>query len=81
LRDGPVKTEDTLGAEDLDRDILAVSQPGHVAPPRMELLFRQVDRPTHQRQNESEIGEVPGQACEIGKLGGEEPRRMRFSIL
>jgi len=38
----------------------------------LEPPFRQVDRPTLQRQNESEIGEVPGDPCEIGKLGGED---------
>jgi hypothetical protein len=64
--------EDALGTEDLDRNVLGAGQFGHVAPPGTKTLFRQVDGPADQRQDESEIWEASNHGYEIGQLCGED---------
>src|SRR6266508_5890476 len=67
----PVQTEDAFQPENLDHDVCAPAERRHVTPPRPITDVCEIDRPAHQRQDELDIRQRPGQSRETGKLWGK----------
>ena len=72
LGHGPVDAEDAFQPEQLEPDIGAGGDGGERRPPGGAASVADIDRPTHHRQDEVDLGEGGGHGGELGQLGREQ---------